>query len=241
MMGKAPAEHEGNQYYIDVIQYNSASDSSLAGAIEYHQTAISASFLTDFLELGHHQVGARATAEVQEDPFLTAINGALLPPVIPPLNRLVDRIRKLNWDSADGSPTLKLTLTDQASLSEIATFVLNCVQAEAMQPDTDLEDWLREYAGLPAANAEQRAQHQAAQAAALKNAAAAATQYPGLQQDPTNPNGPPVQKPGQPQQGNQTPIPAAITRQITTAITTAIPGEVRARSEKVRCATTRMR
>src|ERR1700752_1728536 len=117
---------------------------------------VSSSFLTDFLELGHHQVGARATGEVQEDPFLTAINGALLPPVIPPWNRFIDRIRQINWPGADGSPTLKLSLNDEASLAEIAAFVAPLVQAGVIQVDPELEDWIRARANMPAANADIR-------------------------------------------------------------------------------------
>ena len=222
-MGDAPPETNGNQFLIDVIQFDSSAGEGIMSSIDYHQTAIAASFLTDFLELGHHQVGARATAEVQEDPFLTAINGALLPPVLPPLNRLIDIIRQTNWQGAKGSPTLKLTLTDQASLSEIATYVQQLVSSDAMQVDDDLEDWLRNYAGLPAANADvreqrheqQQAQQEASQAA-MENAAKA-NQDGGDDQNPDDPPSgepaspgkpsPPAPKPGPDKQlDNATPV-----------------------------------
>ncbi len=184
-MGEAPADADpANQWLVDIVQFDSSSGNGIHDSIEYHQTAISASFLTDFLELGHHQVGARATAEVQEDPFLTAINGALLPPVIPPLNRLIDRIRKVNWDKAEGSPTLKLALHDEASLSEIAAYLVPLVQAEAVQVDPDLEDWLRARAAMPAANPDVRARRQAVQdaqdEASLAGAKAAANPQPAV-------------------------------------------------------------
>ena len=194
-MGTPAAEGAvGNQWLVDVIKFDSSAGEGISKSLDYHQTAISASFLTDFLELGHHQVGARATAEVQQDPFLTAINGCLLPPVIPVINRLVDRIRKLNWENAEGSPTLQLTLNDDASLSEISTYVQQLVMSEAMQVDPDLEDWLRERAGLPPANADVRTQVMAAKQAGLEAAANAAKQSQQVNNgdvEPPNPDKPP--------------------------------------------------
>lgn len=198
-----------DEWLIDVIKFDSSSGEGIMNSIAYHQTAIAASFLTDFLELGHHQVGARATAEVQEDPFITAINGALLPPVLPPLNALVDRIRRENYDKTDGSPTLKLTLHDEASLSEIAAYVVPLIQAEAMQVDPELEDYLRERGNLPKANSDVRAARQKAQQAGLDAAAqlAAKGEEPGA--EPPSPNADPAapanqgpSAPGKPAQPN---------------------------------------
>ena len=182
------------EWLVDIIQFDSSSGEGITNSISYHQTAIAASFLTDFLELGHHQVGARATAEVQEDPFITAINGALLPPVIPPLNRLIDRIRRLNWDSADGSPQLKLTLHDEASLSEIAAYVTPLIQAGAMQTDPELEDYLRDRASIPPANPEIRAQKQAAQEAGLQAAQQLAETGETQGEEPPGANSDPAQQ-----------------------------------------------
>lgn len=158
------------EWLLEIEKFDSSSGSGIMDSIDYHKMSIASSFLEDFLELGHHQVGARATAEVQEDPFLTAINGALLPPVIPPWNRLIDRIRRLNWASAEGSPTLQLNLTDEASLSEIAAYVQQLVAAGVVQVDPELEDWVRSRGGMPAANADIRAQREAAAEAGRKAA-----------------------------------------------------------------------
>jgi 8-oxo-dGTP pyrophosphatase MutT (NUDIX family) len=182
-MGAAPADADPtNQFLVDTVQYNSSSDNSIKDAIDYHQRAMSASFLTDFLELGHHQTGARATAQVQEDPFLTALHGAMMPPVLPELNRLVDRIRKLNWGDADGSPRLKVTLHDDASLTEIAAYVQQLQMAGALQVDPQLEDWLRERAAMPTADPTVRAQRQKQTQAEADAAVAVAN---AKAQDPT--------------------------------------------------------
>jgi 8-oxo-dGTP pyrophosphatase MutT (NUDIX family) len=183
------------EWLVDVIQFDSSSGGGILESIAYHQTGISASFLTDFLELGHHQVGARATAEVQEDPFLTAINGALLPPVVPTLNRLIDRIRCLNWEDADGSPTLNVSLNDVASLSEIAAFITPLVQAEVIQVDPELEDWVRERADMPPANADIRQQNQQAREAGLQAASQQlATNGETKNEEPPSPNSDPAEQ-----------------------------------------------
>ena len=145
---------------------------------------------------------------------MTAINGALLPPVIPPLNRLIDRIRLLNWDSAEGSPQLRLTLNDEASLSEIAAYATPLIQAEAIQVDPELEDWLRDRAGMPAANAEVRAQNQAAKTAGLEQAAQQLAQNGETQgEEPPSPNADPAtagqQQPGAAKPGQVKPQPPA--------------------------------
>lgn len=171
-MGAGGKDDPANQWLVDIVKFDSSSGDSIRQSIDYHQTAMSASFLQDFLELGHHQVGARATAEVQMDPFITAINGALLPPVVPPLNRLIDRIVKRNWANAEGSPQLKLTLHDEASLSEIATYAVPLAQQGLLHADPELEDWLRERAAMPSAGADAKAA-QAAQAAGTQAAAGA--------------------------------------------------------------------
>lgn len=160
-MGEAPQNSDpGEQFLVDIVKFDSSSGEGIQKSLSYHETAIAASFLTDFLELGHHQVGARATAEVQEDPFLTAIAGVLLPPVLPPLNGLVDRIRKLNWKNAEGSPKLKVTLHDDASLTEIAAYATQLEAAGMLVADPDLEDYFRERASFPVANAKFRAAQQ---------------------------------------------------------------------------------
>lgn len=188
-------EAEPVAWDVDVIQFDSSSGDSIMQSLAYHRAGIASSIVADFMQLGHHQVGARATADIQEDPFLTAVM-SMLPDIKAPLQRLIDRIIRVNWAAA-GSPTLQCTLTDQASLSEIATYVQLCVAAGAITVDPELEDWLRERAELPPANSTVRELHQQAQQAALK-ASALQSQQPAevspTSQTPPRPQG---VKPGQ--------------------------------------------
>lgn len=165
----------GVGWTVEIVTFDSSSGQSVKDSIEYQQRAISSSVLADFMELGHHEVGARATASVQDDPFLSAV-GALGNLIAIPLNELLARIAELNVPGITGPPTLKLAMHDDASLSELATFVGELVKDGIMVADPELEDYLRERADLPPANPEIRKQHEEAQAAAR---AAAAQMEPG--------------------------------------------------------------
>lgn len=146
---------------IEIITFDSSSGNGIKESIDQQTTKIAGAFMTDFLELGHHQVGARATAEVQEDPFLTAISALGEGNVVPPIQRLGARIAAMNIDGLQGFPKLRMIMHDEASLSEISTFVQQLIVAEAITPDPDLEDYLREHGNLPAANPDFRAEREA--------------------------------------------------------------------------------
>jgi hypothetical protein len=162
---------------IDVITFDSSSGDSIQASIANQKQAIAAAFLADFLELGHHQVGARATAQVQEDPFLTAVE-ALGGEIKHPGNELLARIAYLNVPGIKGPPTFKMSISDVASLSEIAGYVQQLVAAGAMEADPELEDYLRERADLPAANSEFRDEKEELRKAGQQGALAAAEETP---------------------------------------------------------------
>ena len=141
---------------IEVITFDSSSGETIQSSISMQKQAIASAFLADFLELGHHQVGARATAQVQEDPFLTAVT-ALAGEIKGPGDRLLERIAALNFPNLEGFPKFKFAISDAASLSEISTYAAALIAAGAMQVDPELEDYFRERADFPAANPEVRA------------------------------------------------------------------------------------
>ena len=143
-------------WWVDVIKFDSSSGDTIQASISAMKEAIAAAFLADFLELGHHQVGARATAQVQEDPFLTAVT-ALATEIKAPGDELVRRVALLNVPGIEGVPRLKFALSDAASLTEISTFAAGLIAAGAMTVDPELEDYFRERADFPPANPEVRA------------------------------------------------------------------------------------
>ena len=191
MPGPSQQYDKDNGWHVEIVKFDSSSGGEIDTAINRHSDAMAASFLGDFMSLGHHQVGARATAEVQQDPFLTAVSG-LTEFVLSPLNRLLARMTELNFTGVDGPPKLKCTITDQASLSEIATYVQLLVASGAMQADPELEDYLRQRADMPPANMSIRQASIAAKMQGLQQAANPPEPMVDSQGNPVE------QKPGQP-------------------------------------------
>lgn len=191
-------------WVVDIITFDSSSGSGIQESLTYHQTAIASSFVQDFMQLGQHAVGARATAEVQEDPAMAAVQ-ALGEHITPPLQRLINRVYAVNWGADGHAPKLKLSLTDNASLSELSTYIQQLVASEVIVPDEELEDYARQRADLPPANADMRKAKTAARLAGLEQAA-----NPPDPVDPANPN--PNAPPAKPSPGP--PKPAAPKKQL---------------------------
>lgn len=143
-------------WIIEVIKFDSSSGDTIQASISGQKQAIASAFLTDFLELGHHQVGARATASIQLDPFLTAVE-AIGEEIVGPGDELLARIANLNISGLEGPPKWKFSLSDTASLTEISTYAAALIAAGSMQADPALEDYFRERADFPAADPEVRA------------------------------------------------------------------------------------
>lgn len=146
---------------LKVITFDSSAGASIQSSLKYHTDAIASAFLGDFMQLGHHQVGARATAQVQQDPFIGAVEALLEASVKPPLQKLIDRAVALNWGPDTGAPRLSVQLSDSASLSELAEYVSDLVNAQAMVADPELEDFLRERADLPPVDPDVRKEEEA--------------------------------------------------------------------------------
>lgn len=149
---------------VEIITFDSSSSNGIRESIDQQTLKIAGAFIADFLELGHHQVGARATADVQEDPFMTSVK-ALGELVTIPLNDLCARIATLNVPGIEGSPKLNMSLHDEASLSEISSYALQLYQADLLVPDAKLEDYFRERADFPPADPDVRAETEEAQKA----------------------------------------------------------------------------
>lgn len=169
-------------------------------SLEYHSDKIAAAFIAEFMRLGQgsQSVGARATADVQQNPFLSAVE-SLASEVESALQPLVNRITALNFD-VDEPPRLCMSLVDSTSLTELAEYAQKLATAGALHPDNDLEDWFRDRADLPPADpeareerktqAEETRQHEA-------EAAKAALQQPP-QPKPGDPNPRPQPEPSPP-------------------------------------------
>lgn len=149
--------------------------------LEYFKKGIGAAFIEDFMALGQGKVGAKATADVQQDPYYQAVEG-LASTVESQINEtIVARMAALNFD-VERPPKLKMSLVDSTSLTELADYVQKLGAASAITMDEPLEDYLRDKADFPHVDPEARkaAQEMATAAQeALTNPEKAAEQDPG--------------------------------------------------------------
>lgn len=154
---------------MEIKTFDSSSSNGIRESIDQQTLKVAGAFIADFLELGHHQVGARATADVQEDPFMTAVK-ALAELIVQPLNALCARIATLNVPGIEGTPKLTMSLHDEASLSELSTYAQQLFMAELLTADGPLEDYFRNRAGFPAADKETREETEKAKKAGRERA-----------------------------------------------------------------------
>lgn len=145
---------DGQGWLVEVIGYDrNGSGRDPMPSLEYHSAKIMAAFIAEFMRLGHGQSGARATAEVQADPFLMSVE-ALSHVIEASIQPLVDKIVAYNHPDAEHPPKLQMSLVDSTSLSQLADYVMKLTQIGALLPDQELEDFLRARADLPPANPE---------------------------------------------------------------------------------------
>lgn len=147
--------NEGTGWLFEVIGYDrTGSGRDPMPSLNYHTQKIAAAFISEFMRLGHGTSGARATAQVQADPFLMSIE-ALATVVEQQLNDdIMAPLMKANYPGITEFPRLQMSLVDSTSLAQLADFVQKLTQIGALMPDQELEDFLRARADLPAANPE---------------------------------------------------------------------------------------
>jgi hypothetical protein len=125
--------------------------------LSYHSDKIAAAVVAEFMRLGQAGEGARATADVQQDPFYAGVE-ALTNVVVAPWNdHLIPKIIAVNFPDAEGAPTLAMEKADSTALTELQTYVSGLAGSGALTVDEPLEDFLRDRADLPPADPEERA------------------------------------------------------------------------------------
>ena len=108
--------------------------------------------LADFIFLGQQAVGSFALSSDKTALFATAI-GAFTGAIADVINRqLLPRLWALNGLDFEMMPSLSFADLEKPNLSELGTFLQSLTAAGApMFPDRELENHLRNVAGLPPA------------------------------------------------------------------------------------------
>lgn len=176
----AQFSEKGQGWVFDILSSKANEQRSAAASLEYHSSKIAAGFIAEFMRLGQAQTGARATADVQQDPFLAGVE-AIAGEFEDTLNeQLVSRLVALNYE-VDEPPKLSMSLVDSTSLEQLSSYVGSLVDKGVLQVDPDLEDYLRERADLPPADPavrEEKAQARQAAQRRLLNPPEPPTQPP---------------------------------------------------------------
>jgi hypothetical protein len=129
-----------------------AASAAVKDALDYHSSKIDAVVLGEFMRLGQQGVGARATADVQQDPFLAYVEALASMVIESPINtQLIPRLVGLNYSTAR-MPKLVCSLIDSTSLTELADYVSKLASAGALRPEPTLEAYLRAKADFPEAD-----------------------------------------------------------------------------------------
>jgi len=123
--------------------------------IARHKLDIIASVLADFLQLGHSAHGTQSLASTKVDLFLNA-TASWLDAGADTLNGGLARLWAMNGFDADTQPKFVPDVPQRQDLDVMSNFILRLSQSGMkLFPDPDLEDYIRDAAGLPELSEEQ--------------------------------------------------------------------------------------
>lgn len=114
-----------------------------------YDARIAMTMLSDFLLVGHDRIGAQALSVSKIELFQDSI-AAYLANIADVLNSYaVPRLMRINGVSPNLAPTISYTAPRAPDLSTIADYVSKLTTSGALLPDDQLDDYLRDVAGLP--------------------------------------------------------------------------------------------
>ena len=118
--------------------------------ISRYNQQIAMTCLADFIMLGHESVGSFALGASKVDLFMAAVESwiRLIAEVFN--SHAIPRLMALNGFDTAHCPTLTYGQVTQVDLVELGAFLTNLTTAQLLTPDNNLEDYLRELAGMPA-------------------------------------------------------------------------------------------
>lgn len=139
-------------YSYEYITPKSGGDSKTDANVPVvrHKLDILTSVLADFIQMGHTTRGAQNLADTKVDLFMASVEG-WLNSVASVLNeRALERIWALNGMDPELKPEFIPDMAQQVDLDILSNFILRLSQSGVqMFPDEDLEDYVRDAAGLP--------------------------------------------------------------------------------------------
>jgi len=117
--------------------------------ITRYNNQIAMSCLADFIMLGHESVGSFALGASKVDLFMSAVESWVRLIAETFNSHAIPRLMALNGFDTAHCPTLTYGQVQAVDLNELGLFLANLTSAQLLTPDNNLEDYLRELAGLP--------------------------------------------------------------------------------------------
>jgi len=117
--------------------------------ISRYNQQIAMTVLADFIMLGHESVGSFALGASKVDLFIAAVESWIRTICEVFNSHALPRLLALNGFDTSRMPQLAYGQVSAVDLVELGTFLTNLTTAQLLTPDNNLEDYLRELAGLP--------------------------------------------------------------------------------------------
>lgn len=148
-------EHEGIVkpfgWTLELLSSSGARQFDITEVIAQLNAEIAISMMTDFMLVGHEQVGARSMRIEARDTFSHACS-SFLDNICDIINRFaIPKLVALNGWSEELCPTLAHGPVAEISLTDLMAFIEKTTAAGLLFPDPGLEQHLRERAQLPPA------------------------------------------------------------------------------------------
>lgn len=139
-------------YKLELLSTGGSRQFDTNAIIERYDTRIAMTVLADFILLGHQQVGSFALSSDKTELFAMAI-GAYLDIICQTFNSqgipaLID-INGSYFDSITDYPTLEHGDIESTDIQKLASYIKDMTGIGVLVPDDDLEDYVRQAAGLP--------------------------------------------------------------------------------------------
>jgi hypothetical protein len=143
-------DDKGNKMFdISLLSTGGSRQFDTDKIIQRYDSRIAMSVLSDFILLGHEQVGSFALGTQKMDLWTMAVD-AIATSIAEVMNQhAIPRLLKLNNMDTARQPQLVYSDIARVDISEIADYVAKLANSGMIISDPNLEDYLREVGGLP--------------------------------------------------------------------------------------------
>lgn len=136
-------------WVIEELSIQGDANRSPDAAINRHDMAIARNVMAEFMKLGHEQTGARATADVQQDPYYQSLQAHVEYLSDQIKGQVIARLVAWNYPQAKQLPEFSFSKLQAKNLMVLGTFLDYTMKNKGITPDFPLENTLRDLAGLP--------------------------------------------------------------------------------------------